>query len=100
VTGGVVMNKVEALLKKHGPMISGDLARLYEKEYGVSNEAARQAISRSKSPVKRLYKIKFDKNQVFCYLEEQFMGEKYVEFYPDENSTRKLVISLLYQPKK
>lgn len=73
------MNKVEALLKKHGPMISGDLARLYEKEYGVSNEAARQAISRSKSPVKRLYKIKFDKNQVFCYLEEQFMGEKYVD---------------------
>ena len=48
------MNKVEALLKKHGPMISGDLARLYEKEYGVSNEAARQAISRSKSPVRAL----------------------------------------------
>ena len=73
------MNKVEQLLKKRGPMISGDLARLYEKEYGVSNEAARQAISRAKSPVKRLYKIKFDKNQVFCYLEDQFMGEKYVD---------------------
>ena len=74
-----MMNKVEQLLKKRGPMISGDLARLYEKEYGVSNEAARQAISRAKSPVKRLYKIKFDKNQVFCYLEDQFMGEKYVD---------------------
>jgi len=65
-----MMNKIEQLLKKRGPMISGDLARLYEKEYGVSNEAARQAISRAKSPVKRLYKIKFDKNQVFCYLED------------------------------
>lgn len=73
------MNKVEELLKKNGPMISGDLARLYEKKYGVSNEAARKAISRSKSPVKRLYKIKFDKNQVFCYLEGQYMGEKYAD---------------------
>lgn len=73
------MNKIEEILKKNGPMLSGDLAHLYEKEYGVSNEAARQAISRSKSPVKRLYKIKFDKNQVFCYLEDQFMGEKYAD---------------------
>lgn len=72
------MNKTAQLLQKNGPMLSGDLARLYEKEYGVSNEAARQAISRSKPPVKKLYKIKFDKNQVFCYLEDQFMGEKYV----------------------
>lgn len=40
----------------------------------------------------------------FCGIKDiegkTIMGEKYVEFYPDENSTRKLVISLLYQPKK
>lgn len=72
------MDKIAQLLRKNGPLLSGDLARLYEKEYGVSNEAARQAVSRARPPVKKLYKIKFDKNQVFCYLEDQFMGEKYV----------------------
>lgn len=55
------MNRVVELLKKHGPMLSGDLARLYEKAYGVSNEAARKAISRAKPPVKRLMSFKFDK---------------------------------------
>lgn len=73
------MNKVAELLKKQGPMLSGDLARLYERTYGVSNEAARKAISRATSPVKKLYKIKFDKNQIFYYLDSQFMGSQYVD---------------------
>ena len=71
------MNKVEKLLNKHGPMLSGDLARKYESTYGVSNEAARKAISRAKTPIKKLYKFKFDKNQLFYYLESQYMSEKY-----------------------
>lgn len=71
------MNKVAELLKRHGPMISGDLARLYEKAYNVSNETARKALSRSKAPVKKFYKFKFDKNQLFYYLESQFMSEQY-----------------------
>ena len=58
-------------------MISGDLARLYENAYNVSNEAARKAISRAKAPVKKYYKLKFDKNQLFYCLESQFMTEKY-----------------------
>ena len=71
------MNKVENLLNKYGPMLSGDLARKYESAYGVSNEAARKAISRAKTPVKKLYKFKFDKNQLFYYLKSQYMSEKY-----------------------
>ncbi len=71
------MNRVTELLKEYGPMISGDLARLYEKTYGVSNEAARKAISRAKPPVKRMMSFKFDKNQIFCYLESQYMSERY-----------------------
>lgn len=71
------MNRVEDLLKKHGPLISGELARLYEQTYCTSNEAARKAISRAKSPVRKLAKFKFDKNQLFFYLESQFMTEKY-----------------------
>ncbi len=45
------MNGVAEWLKKEGPMLSGELARLYEETYGVSNESARKAISRAKSPV-------------------------------------------------
>lgn len=71
------MNGVEELLKKEGPMLSGDLARLYEEAYGVSNESARKAISRAKSPVQKLHGIRFEKNQVFCYLNSQFMKKEY-----------------------
>lgn len=79
MTEGASMNEIAELLKTYGPMLSGDLARLYERIYGVSNEAARKALSRTNAPVKKLYKIKFDKNQLFYYLDSQFMGGKYVE---------------------
>ena len=71
--------KVIDLLKKHGPMLSGKLAHLFEKEYGVSNEAARQALSRAKSPVNKICTLSFEKNQKFFYLESQFMSHNYVD---------------------
>ncbi|MCM1156619.1 MAG: hypothetical protein NC314_03170 [Roseburia sp.] len=71
--------KVIELLKKHGPMLSGDLARLFEKEYGVSNTAARQALSRARPPVNKICTLSFEKNQKFFYLESQFMSQKYME---------------------
>ncbi len=40
--------KVVTLLNKYGPMLSGELARKFEHEYGASNTAARQALSRAK----------------------------------------------------
>ena len=69
--------KVVALLKKHGPMLSGKLAKLFETEYGVSNTAARQALSRAQSPVNKNCTLSFDKNQKFFYLEDQFMSTRY-----------------------
>ncbi|MCM1055550.1 MAG: hypothetical protein NC394_08515 [Bacteroides sp.] len=66
-------------MSNYGPMLSGDLARLYEKTYRTSNETARKAISRARPPVKRLSKFKFEKNQLFYYLEAQFMSERYAE---------------------
>ena len=41
--------KVVTLLNKYGPMLSGELARKFEHEYGASNTAARQALSRAKN---------------------------------------------------
>lgn len=71
--------KVEALLNKYGPMLSGELARKFEQEYGVSNMAARQALSRAKKPVNKMCTLSFDKNQKFFYLESQYMSRRYRE---------------------
>ncbi len=73
------MNRVESLLKKHGPMLSGTLANLYEKKYNTTNDAARKAISRARSPIQKLKFFPFEKNQVFCYLEEQYNTSIYKE---------------------
>lgn len=72
-------SKVAALLERKGPMLSGDLARAYEKEYGVSNEAARQALSRARMPVRKIKDICFEKKQKFFYLEKQFMSQRYLD---------------------
>lgn len=66
------MNRIEILLKQYGPMLSGDLAKKYEKKYNASNDAARKAISRARSPIQKIKYFPFEKNQIFCYLEEQY----------------------------
>ena len=71
------MGRVEEILKKYGPMLSGELASILEKKYGINNDAARKAISRASVPVRKLKTIPFNKNQVFCYLEAQFNSAKY-----------------------
>lgn len=53
-------------------MLSGNLAKAYERKYNANNEAARKAISRARSPVQKLKVFPFEKNQIFCYLEEQY----------------------------
>lgn len=72
-------SKVVALLNQYGPMLSGELARHFEKEYKVSNEAARQALSRAKTPVHKIQTLSFEKNQKFFYLEDQYMSQRYRE---------------------
>jgi len=72
-------NKVEKLLNEYGPMLSGELARYYETAYNVSNEAARQSLSRASKPVCKISKLSFDKNQKFFYLEKQFMSAIYID---------------------
>ena len=71
--------KVIDLLRKYGPMLSGELAKKFEREYGVSNTAARQALSRAKKPVSKISILSFDKNQKFFYLENQYMSQGYID---------------------
>jgi len=74
---GAEMNRVEILLKQYGPMLSGDLAKKYEKKFNASNEAARKAISRARSPIQKIKYFPFEKNQIFCYLEKQYNTSTY-----------------------
>lgn len=74
---GAKMNRIEMLLKQYGPMLSGNLAKIFEKKYNASNEAARKAISRARSPIQKIKYFPFEKNQVFCYLEEQYNTSNY-----------------------
>ena len=71
--------KVINILKKYGPMLSGKAAHLIENEYHLSNEAARQCLSRATLPVHRLSRLSFEKRQKFIYLEEQFGTLAYYE---------------------
>ena len=56
------MGRVEEILEIKGPMLSGKLASILEQEYSMSNEAARQAISRAGTPVQKLKVFPFSKN--------------------------------------
>ena len=66
------MNRIEAELKKHGPMLSGKLCRILEDDYGISSDAARKVVSRTSHPVRKIKTLPFKNNQVFVCLEEQY----------------------------
>ena len=94
--------KVVTLLNKYGPMLSGELARKFEHEYGASNTAARQALSRAKKPVNKICALSFDKNQKFFYLESQYMSNRYIERLMDaikQSSQINWVISVHFSLK-
>lgn len=71
------MNSIGIILKEHGPMLSGPLAEIYSKTHNASNDAARKAISRARSPIQKIKTFAFENNQVFCYLEEQYNSPQY-----------------------
>lgn len=71
------MKRAIAILAEKGPMLTGELANLLQQRYNITNEAARKIISRAKSPVQKICSLSFESNQMFCYLETQFMTAKY-----------------------
>lgn len=89
------MGRVEGVLREFGPMISGKLAALLEKKYAISNEAARKAVSRAMSPVQKLKVFPFNKNQVFCYLEEQYNTQAYRYSLYEALKTESISVSVI-----
>ncbi len=72
------MTSIESILKKKGPLLSGELAKIIGDTTGASNEAIRKRLSRAAKPI---YRIKgfFADNQVFFYLEEHYTQEIFFE---------------------
>ena len=89
------MDKVEKVIKEQGPMLSGDLAIILEKQYNMSNDAARKAISRAKSPVQKLKFFPFNKNQVFCYIESQYKSPSYKSKLYESLKNKSVAVSLI-----
>lgn len=70
-------NKIIQILRQHGSMLSGEMAKILEVKFNMTNTAARQAISRASSPVHKLKKISFERNQSFLYLEDKYNSKQY-----------------------
>lgn len=68
---------VAAILSERGPMLSGELARIYEEENHVSNAAARKAVSRVHDKIFKSRDIPFKNKQRFVYLDTQFRTPGY-----------------------
>lgn len=64
--------RVEEVLKLSGPMLSVMLAEKLETRFGMTNSAARQAVSRAAAPVRRLKGIVFPHRARFVYLDTHY----------------------------
>lgn len=62
---------VDSLLKKHGPLLTSDISKIYRKK-GLSETAARQRVNRRSSSVQTLNGLPFPKRSKFLYLEGEF----------------------------
>jgi hypothetical protein len=67
---------IEALLRRVGPALTGELIAEMEKE-GVSPGSARQRIARAGDEITRLAGLRFPYNARFVYLPEQFGDRTY-----------------------
>lgn len=72
------MTELEQLLKRSGPLLSGEIASHFETTERVSKEAIRKRLSRAAPPVSRL-KGFFADNQSMMYLQEQYKKEEYFD---------------------
>lgn len=72
------MTQIETILRKQGPMLSGELAAILMKNGAPSIDAARKQIQRTRLPVRKIRGF-FTDNQSFLYLEEQYQKEIYFD---------------------
>ena len=78
----VTANELLDILRRRGPMLSSDLVGQLLAS-GVSPTAARQRVSRSKEPIRRLEDVRFPHNERFIYLKEHERTAAYYRAFLD-----------------
>jgi hypothetical protein len=71
------MNPIHDYLKMNGPSLTSEIADHLVHSCGLTPEAARKRVSRTKDPIKRLAYITFPRKARFVYLTEQFGSPRY-----------------------
>ncbi len=64
------------LLHENGPMLSGEIAKIY-RDMGLSEGAARQRVNRRSEEVKVLFGLPFPRGARFMYLEGEFGDQRF-----------------------
>lgn len=88
-----------ALYEKTKELIENDAEFIVEASVKMSDYiVSDRSVNRLQEIVKKITSYEF--SQIHDIEGKSKMGEKFIEFYPDEDSTRKLVLDLLYTPAK
>ena len=66
------------LLREHGPMLSGEISKLY-RDMGLSESAARQRVNRRSNEVRPLFGLPFPRGARFLYLEGEFGDQRFYQ---------------------
>ena len=71
------MNPIESALSQHGPARTARLVAILSHSLGISSEAARQRLSRARTPVERYPGQLLPKREAFFYLRDDRNTERY-----------------------
>ncbi|MGL5336478.1 MAG: hypothetical protein ACRC9R_10115 [Enterovibrio sp.] len=95
------MSSVESILRLHGPCMSSDLSKRLVDEYGLSQAAARQRVSRAGGIVCCVSTIRFARNARFIYHKDDFQSPRYkkalLEAFSRKNSAYGFAVDSLMQ---
>ena len=68
-------NQIIKILKSTGPTRSSVIVKKLVEGYNISAEAARQRVSRAKTPIMKFPTLLLPKNEKFIYLDQQYKSE-------------------------
>ena len=71
------MNPIEHALRKHGPSRAAKLVEVLTDTLGLSSEAARQRLSRARTPVERYPGNLLPRREAFFYIRDERNSERY-----------------------
>jgi len=90
---------LEALHKQTLDFIKNDEAFVVEASLKMSDYmVSDRSVTQMQDLMRKFSEYEFTE---ICYIDgENVVGEKYMEFYPDEDSVKDIVVDLFYEPKK